>query len=187
MSRTDSGKRARLVEAAVGVVHEQGFHRTTLADIARRAEVPLGNVYYYFRTKEDLGRALIEEQAARQAALRQQWEARKDPRAEIDSFVSMTLENRDSLARSGCPVGTLCGELGKQGGPLARSAGGVLADILDWLTERFDALGTDEDPRQLAVHLLSALQGASLLAHGFADPALVEGEARRLRRWLATL
>ncbi len=52
-------KRAELVAAATGLLHEQGFHRTTLADVAERASVPLGNVYYYFRTKEALAEAVI--------------------------------------------------------------------------------------------------------------------------------
>ena len=53
-------KRSRLIEAAVKLVHRQGFNKTTLADIALESEVPLGNVYYYFKTKDDIGQALIE-------------------------------------------------------------------------------------------------------------------------------
>ena len=49
-----SGKRERLVEGAQGAFHEQGVERTTLADVASRADVPLGNVYYYFKTKDQL-------------------------------------------------------------------------------------------------------------------------------------
>src|SRR5579883_46467 len=45
-------KRAELVRAAKQLLHAQGFQRTTLADVARVAKVPLGNVYYYFKTKE---------------------------------------------------------------------------------------------------------------------------------------
>jgi len=44
-------KRARLMEAAETLFYQQGVHRTTLADIAQEAEVPLGNIYYHFRTK----------------------------------------------------------------------------------------------------------------------------------------
>ena len=46
-------KRERLVQAADKLIYEQTFHTTTLANIAKLAEVPLGNVYYYFKTKED--------------------------------------------------------------------------------------------------------------------------------------
>ncbi|WP_240136099.1 TetR/AcrR family transcriptional regulator [Streptomyces sp. MUM 178J] len=187
MDRAQTGKRGRLVQSAVKLVHEQGFHRTTLADIAREADVPLGNVYYYFKTKDELGRALIEEQATRQEGLRRAWESPGDPRAELDAFITMTLDNRASLARSGCPIGTLCGELGKDGGPLAENAGGLFTGILTWLTDRFRALGKGDESRDLAVHLLSALQGASLLTHTFGDPDFVQGEAERLRQWLTTL
>ena len=45
-----------LLEAANKLVHQQGFNQTTLADIAKAAQVPLGNVYYYFKTKEDIVR-----------------------------------------------------------------------------------------------------------------------------------
>jgi TetR/AcrR family transcriptional regulator, transcriptional repressor for nem operon len=34
-------------ESAAELFYEQGVHPTTLADVAERADVPLGNVYYY--------------------------------------------------------------------------------------------------------------------------------------------
>jgi TetR/AcrR family transcriptional regulator, transcriptional repressor for nem operon len=52
-------KRVRLVDAAKALIHRQGFNLTTLADIAQEADVPLGNVYYYFKTKEAIGEAVI--------------------------------------------------------------------------------------------------------------------------------
>ena len=39
-----SGKRERLTEAAKTLFYQQGVTRTTLADIAHEAKVPLGNV-----------------------------------------------------------------------------------------------------------------------------------------------
>src|ERR1700761_5671229 len=58
-----TGKRARLIGAACQLVHEQGVENTTLADIAQAAGVPLGNVYYYFKTKNDIVRAVVETHA----------------------------------------------------------------------------------------------------------------------------
>ena len=55
-----TGKRARLVAAACQLVHQQGVESTTLADIAQAGGVPLGNVYYYFKTKNDIVRAVVE-------------------------------------------------------------------------------------------------------------------------------
>ena len=52
-------KRDRLVEAATIMFYQHGVTCTTLADIAERAEVPLGNIYYHFRTKDALVEAVI--------------------------------------------------------------------------------------------------------------------------------
>jgi AcrR family transcriptional regulator len=54
-------KRRRLTAAAAKVLHERGVERTTLADIAGAAGVPVGNVYYYFKTKDDLLFAVVED------------------------------------------------------------------------------------------------------------------------------
>ena len=65
---TAEDKRTRLVLAGRELLHEQGFQRTTLADVAGRAGVPLGNVYYYFKTKDSLCEAIIEAHLAALAA-----------------------------------------------------------------------------------------------------------------------
>ena len=57
---TRPGKRERLVRAASELVHHQGVEKTTLAEIAEAADVPLGNVYYYFKTKDALLDAVVE-------------------------------------------------------------------------------------------------------------------------------
>ena len=57
------GKRERLIAAAAQLVHQQGIERTTLADIAKAADVPAGNVYYYFKTKDEVIAAVIEAHA----------------------------------------------------------------------------------------------------------------------------
>lgn len=43
------------------MIHRQGVERTTIADIARAAEVPVGNVYHYFKTKDELVVAALAE------------------------------------------------------------------------------------------------------------------------------
>ncbi len=42
------------MRAAKLLLHEHGLRRTTLADVASRADVALGNIYYYFKTKDSL-------------------------------------------------------------------------------------------------------------------------------------
>jgi hypothetical protein len=52
---------------------------------------------------------------------------------------------------------------------------------------QFKALGKGADSRGLAVHLLSATQGVSVLAHTFHDSDMIAIEAARLKEWIRAL
>jgi AcrR family transcriptional regulator len=81
------GKRERLVVAAAGdLLHRQGVAATTLAQVADAAEVPPGNVYYYFKTKDDLVRAVIESRTEQAAAMLGSLQARRSPAARLKAL-----------------------------------------------------------------------------------------------------
>ena len=48
-----------ILEAACRLMSLRGFHRTSLEDILRESRVGKGNFYYYFRSKEELGYAVL--------------------------------------------------------------------------------------------------------------------------------
>ena len=60
MPKTKRDKRSRLIQTAAKLAYRHGFRTTSLADIAQAAEVPLGNVYYYFKTKDEIGEATLD-------------------------------------------------------------------------------------------------------------------------------
>jgi len=178
-------KRDRLVAAADRVVHRQGYAGTTLADIAREAEQPVGSLYYYFRTKEAVVEAIVAERLRDLESRIARWERRPDPRARLRQLIQVWVDDREIDARYGCPVGSLCYELGKSGAQSTNRAADPLRRILEWSETQFRALG--EPParaRDRAAHLLAALQGISLLANAFRDPNMILREARELQRWL---
>src|SRR5580698_7645429 len=115
-------KRVRLIEAAKILIHQQGFNLTTLADIAQEADVPLGNVYYYFKTKDAIGEAVLENRAKELHERLQSWEQYSDLSARLSALLNFEIEQSETTARSGCPIGSLCQELAKQGGTLADAA-----------------------------------------------------------------
>ncbi len=47
-------RRKKIVEAAAECFIEQGFHQTSIRDIAKRANASLGNLYNHFESKTDL-------------------------------------------------------------------------------------------------------------------------------------
>jgi len=187
MPKLKADNRTRLLQAAEKVTYRRGFGKTALADIAAEARVPLGNVYYYFKTKDEIGDAIIELRLSRFRKLLEEFNQANDPRERLCAFVQIKIKNREELARSGCPVGTLCSELHKDGGAVARKSTVLLATALAWMEAQFQALGKGADSRGLAVHLLSATQGVSLLAHTFHDPSMIEMEAARLKEWIRAL
>jgi len=183
---TRPGKRERLVESARLLIHEQGVHRTTLADVADRAEVPLGNVYYYFKTKDDLIGAVLDGYKQQAAELTQAFERHRSPQARLKALVRNWADMRDAVARYGCPMGTLCAELDKLQGGADREAAAVLRVIIDWAEDQFRELGR-RDARDLALALFAGIQGAALLANTFRDPAILTRQGRHLERWIDTL
>ena len=183
-------KRAELVTAAATLLHEQGFHRTTLADVAHRASVPLGNVYYYFKTKEALAEAVI---AAHEEALRERfasWDAaHPDPRSRLRQLVRAPLDTSDRIIQFGCPHGSLCQELEKLGkdAPLARAGARLFAVYIDWTDSQFRALGCEKrEARALGADLVASVQGTMLLANTLRSPTLLAAQLRRVERWLDT-
>ncbi len=90
MGKPQLDKRTRLIETAMKLAYRNGFRETSLADIAEAAHVPVGNVYYYFKTKEELGEAVVERRLA-------QFRARKEIRG--------TLHRANGLARGAIPGG----------------------------------------------------------------------------------
>jgi AcrR family transcriptional regulator len=177
-------KRVRLIEAAKVLIHQKGFNQTTLADIAQEADVPLGNVYYYFKTKEAIGEAVIEKRSTEYAEYFSKLDENTDPRARLISLLQFSQEELELTARYGCSVGGLCQELGKQGGSLADQAAKLLYDLLAWCETQFRALGFGEKARDQALNLVSGIQGIYLLTHTFKDPKLAIRMAKNLQEMI---
>ncbi len=181
------GKRDRLVAGARETIYRQGFAATTIADIAEASDVPVGNVYYYFKSKDELVAAVIDsyarESRERLSLLEQQ---HSTPRARLKVLVRLLVSQPDQLALHGCPIGSLCSELDKQDNDLARACKELMHTPIAWIEKQFKAMGR-RDARDLAFALLASYEGIALLANTFRDPDLLVREGRRLERWIDSL
>jgi AcrR family transcriptional regulator len=180
---TDSvrSKRDRLVEAARRVFQEQGVESSTLADIAAAADVPLGNVYYYFKTKDELIEAAIDSHADHIHTVLAELDRLATPQARLKALGKLWVDSSDEVARYGCPHGSLCQELAKRDDGLEARAAKLMALTIDWAEEQFRLLGR-RDARDLAVGLMATIQGAALLSSSLRDPDIMSRQARRLAR-----
>jgi len=179
-----SDKRERLLDAAKTLIHQHGFRQTTLADIAQESGVPLGNVYYYFKTKDEIAAAVIDQRVGQfQAAVRELEEAEPDPRKRLSRFVRAVMGYADEIASHGCPVGSLCQELSKESTSLSRKADAVMKAQVEWAGAQFRLLG-QRDAADLGLELIAKLQGVSLLANAMKNPELIGRQVRRVDAWL---
>jgi TetR/AcrR family transcriptional regulator, transcriptional repressor for nem operon len=181
------GKRERLISAAVQLLHQQGAERTTLADVAQLADVPVGNVYYYFKTKDQVIAAVIEAHAQQIKTILASIDSRhRSPKSRLKSFVHEFAAQSETVARYGCPLGSLCSELDKR----VKDSGPAVAELMrlpvEWAETQFRSLGR-RDAHDLALDLLATYEGSALLANTMRDPSVLSGAARRLADWIDTV
>ena len=53
--------RERILEAALAEFERSGYYRASMRKIAVGSKVPIGNLYRYFASKEEIGRASCRE------------------------------------------------------------------------------------------------------------------------------
>jgi TetR/AcrR family transcriptional regulator, transcriptional repressor for nem operon len=179
-------KRQRLVEGAREAIHRQGVEATTIADIAEAADVPVGNVYYYFKTKDELVAAAIDSHARDVSALLESLESGRSPQARLKALVRELTAQRELAARYGCPLGSLCSELDKRTDGLDSKCADLLELPIGWAENQFRLMGR-RDARDLAVALMASYQGIALLTNTFREPELMARESRRLERWIDSM
>ena len=181
-----AGKRERLVAGAREVLYAQGVERTTLADIAEAADVPVGNVYYYFKTKDELVDAVVASRLAETQAALATLDRHRMPKARLRAFVRMLTGNADLTAAYGCPQGSLCSELDKRADGPGCECAQLMRLPIAWAEEQFRAMGR-RDAHELAIALIASYQGIALLTNTLRDPEMMIREGRRLERWIDSL
>src|SRR5262245_61796519 len=108
---TRSPVKEQILEVATRLMAVQGYHRTALDDVLRESGAGKGNFYHYFRSKEDLGYAILDRLLAR-------FEARTlapifgdgapDPLGQVEAFLAEILATqRARNCVGGCPMGNL--------------------------------------------------------------------------------
>ena len=180
------GKRERLVASAAELLHRNGAEGPTLAEIALAADVPPGNVYYYFKTRDELVHAVIESRVQQVSALLERLDERPTPIARLKGLAESWTTNGALIVEHGCPLGGLCHELGKASSELGADAARPLRVILEWVERQFREL-KQRNASALAITFLGAIQGAALLANAFGDEQLLKQEIRRIERWVDSL
>jgi AcrR family transcriptional regulator len=185
-TRSAGEKREQLVQSATDLMYRHGVGSPTLSDVASTAGIPLGNVYYYFKTRDELVASVIDTRLEELRAFLQSLDALPTPGARLRALARAWVANREEIAAHGCPFGSLCSDLNKLDRGLDRRAAAILGEAVDWLTVQFRRLG-QPGPRDLAMTMLATVQGAALLTNTFGDQRIMGTQVRRIDRWITAL
>jgi AcrR family transcriptional regulator len=181
------GKRERLVAAARELVYRQGVAHTTLADIGQAADVLVGNLYYYFKTKDDIIAAVVQTHRDQlESTLAELDRRHRSPKARLKALVDLLAERADATAQHGCPYGTLSSELAKQAEGSDPLAAPLMQIMLDWAEQQFRAIGR-RDAHDLAIELVASYEGTAVLTNALRQPELMTRQAQRLKNWIGAL
>jgi TetR/AcrR family transcriptional regulator, transcriptional repressor for nem operon len=175
-------KRSALVNAAATMIHMRGYEGTTLSLVADSAKVPIGNVYYYFQSKEALTMAVLQQRAAELRDLFRSLEAEHATAdARVCGYITTFANAAEHVAIHGCPYGGLSQELSKRKGPLGEQSS-LLFDLqIQWLTTQYKAIESRESvAKKKAKDLVCAIQGACVLSAAMRDPGSFRKKLKEL-------
>jgi TetR/AcrR family transcriptional repressor of nem operon len=193
-SSKGAATRDQILDAAARLIHLQGYHCTSLDDVLRQSGVGKGNFYYYFKSKEELGYAIIDRiiQRFREHTLEPAFaDPSADPVAQIHALLDRVLESqRQRNCVGGCPMGNLASELSDVHEGFRRRLAesfvhwrARLAEALERARSRGRLRG-DVEPAALAQFLVAALEGAILMAKLTRDIGVMERCVQELKRHL---
>ncbi len=106
--------RHTILEKAFEIIYSKGYQTTSIDEIIAKTNVTKGAFYYHFKTKDEMGLAIINEiiKPTMQTAFVNTLQNSKDPAKEIyDLIKSLLLENSFLTVQFGCPVGNLAQEM----------------------------------------------------------------------------
>lgn len=181
--------RATIIRIGTDLIGRQGFNATGIDAVLREAGVPKGSFYYYFRSKEEFGLAVIDHFAER-------YDQRLDTFLNDDEVTPLNrLRNllESGLARleqNQCAKGCLIGNLGQELADQNERFRARLEEVFTSWKKRYAAclreaqrageLAPELDPSVVAGFILSGWEGAVLRAKVMKSP-------QPLRDFIATL
>ncbi|MFO7819434.1 MAG: TetR/AcrR family transcriptional regulator [Halanaerobacter sp.] len=94
MDGAEKSKKERVIKAAIKLFSKQGYHDTTVSEIANEAEVAKGTVYWYFDSKEQLFWGIIVSgiEALNQRLITEVRREDRSPREKLKMIVQLHLE-----------------------------------------------------------------------------------------------
>jgi TetR/AcrR family transcriptional repressor of nem operon len=180
-----ANRRQHIIELAAEVVYRQGFKGTSVENVLEIAGVGKGNFYHYFRSKDELGVAIIGEieRWFSSPQAEEIFSHSKSPEQRLGEYIAYLAEQR-RRDNHGDPLGNLLAELGDVE-PFSKALRRALSALLDRLeavvAEYALERGVSVDARAVARLLAAQVHGLSAMYKVDRDDVAFDEGLRRLR------
>jgi TetR/AcrR family transcriptional repressor of nem operon len=163
--------RERIVRAAAELFRLHGYYHTSVDDILRDSGAKKGNFYFHFKTKEEVGYAVLEWFAKDFGDLFTTTTGGKSTlREQIQAFFGAMEEYQlRNQCQGGCPFGNFALEMGDNHRGFAEHVDTVFRFFESGITRLVEAakergeIRPDVESKKTAQFILSAFEGATLL------------------------
>ena len=160
----EPNKRERLLSAANNSFIQIGTNNTTFSIIAEKADVPSGNVYYYFKNKEAMIDGVIEEKNKDVDELLEQINnSHQAPKDRLQAFIKAFFDKSENSKQLGASITFLNYELTMDGGENYNKIDELTKTLINWCAKQFETLGKGDFSNQFAINLLISLQGTCVM------------------------
>ncbi|MDO6517756.1 TetR/AcrR family transcriptional regulator [Zobellia uliginosa] len=191
-----SNTRHTILEKAFDLIYKKGYQTTSIDEIIATTEVTKGAFYYHFKTKDEMGIAIINEivKPTMQDAFIVPLQNASSPLEEIYRMTeSLLFETPFLKLEYGCPASNLTQEMTPWNEAFAKALNEL---ILEWQTTIEKAIqkeienGTvrsDINPKQVAYFVMSSYWGIRNFGKAYNDTDCYHAYLKELKRYLNQL
>jgi TetR/AcrR family transcriptional repressor of nem operon len=188
--------KAKLLNAALGVIRARGYSATRVEDVCAAAGVTKGGFFHYFKSKEDLAVSAAEYWSEMTGGFfaSQSYHQLPDPLDRVLAYVDFRKAIlKGTLPEFTCLVGTMVQEA-YDSHPAIREAcdasiSGHAAEVARDIAaaKKLYAPKAKWSPESLALHTQAVIQGAFILAKAKHGPAVAADSIDHLKRYIELL
>src|SRR5262249_10986962 len=156
---------------------DKGYTATSVEEICEAAGLTKGSFFHYFKSKEHLGKVLVEryyaswQQVARSARFRRKSDPLQRVFGQVDFFIQMSR----APDWNGCLLGAFVQELSESHPRIREMCAARLDELADGFRQELDQAKAKYAPRarwntqSVAEHLIAVAQGAVILSKAKQD------------------
>lgn len=171
-------KKEILIESAFELFQEHPYQSATLAMLSEKSQIPLGNIYYYFKSKELLLEAVVDFFVAKIRARLVECQNQGSSKARLKLFLQYYLNDSAHICQWGDPLFLLTRSLPPE---QEKKIQEFLELIQKWIIQQFQH---EPSAQMKGLTFMSRLYGIVALAGVHKDKSLYE---KHLSQFLAEL